>query len=87
MPEGNGTVLDQSLILFGSNMANSDAHNNDPLPQALIGRGGGVKGNQHLHFKQDTPHANILVTMLHRAGVPDAEIEKFADNTGAFSEI
>ena len=87
MPEGNGTVLDQSLILFGSNMANSDAHNNDPLPQALIGRGGGVKGNQHLHFKQDTPHANILVTMLHRAGVPDAELETFADNTGAFSEV
>jgi hypothetical protein len=87
MKEGNGTVLDQSIILFGSNMANSDAHNNDPLPQALIGRGGGVKGNQHLHFPQDTPHANILVTMLHRAGVPTSEIEKFADNTGAFSEV
>jgi hypothetical protein len=87
MREGDGSVLDQSLILFGSNMANSDAHNNDPLPQALIGRGGGVKGNQHLHYPQDTPHANILVTMLHRAGVPAQEIEKFADNTGAFSEV
>jgi len=87
MREGDGSVLDHSLILFGSNMANSDAHNNDPLPQALIGRGGGVKGNQHLHFPQDTPHANILVTMLHRAGVPAQDIEKFADNTGAFSEV
>jgi Protein of unknown function (DUF1552) len=87
MPEGDGTVLDHSIILFGSNMANSDAHNNDPLPQALIGRGGGIKGNQHLHYPQDTPHANILVTMLHRAGVPDQEIEKFADSTGAFSEV
>jgi hypothetical protein len=87
MREGDGSVLDQSIILFGSNMANSDAHNNDPLPQALIGRGGGVKGNQHLHYPQDTPHANILVTMLHRAGVPAQEIEKFADNTGAFSEV
>jgi hypothetical protein len=87
MREGNASVLDQSLILFGSNMANSDAHNNDPLPQALIGRGGGVKGNQHLAFKQDTPHANILVTMLDRAGVPATEIEKFADNSGAFSEV
>ena len=38
MREGNGNVLDHSIILFGSNMANSDAHNNDPLPQALIGR-------------------------------------------------
>ena len=87
MREGDGSVLDHSIILFGSNMANSDAHNNDPLPQALIGRGGGVKGNQHLHFKQDTPHANILVTMLDRAGVPANEIEKFADTTGAFLEV
>jgi hypothetical protein len=86
MPEGDGSVLDHSIILFGSNMANSDAHNNDPLPQALIGRGGGIKGNQHLHYEQDTPHANILVTMLDRAGVPANELEKFADTTGAFSE-
>ncbi|HTM04369.1 MAG TPA: DUF1552 domain-containing protein [Vicinamibacterales bacterium] len=87
MPEGNGNVLDQSIILFGSNMANSDAHNNDPLPQALIGRGGGIKGNQHLHYPQDSPHSNILVTMLHRAGVPDAELEKFADNTGVLMDV
>jgi hypothetical protein len=85
--EGNGNVLDNSIILFGSNMANSDAHNNDPLPQALIGRGGGVKGNQHLHFPQDTPHANILVTMLNRGGVPSQDYEKFADNTGVFTEV
>src|SRR5688500_18029966 len=85
--EGNGNVLDNSIILFGSNMANSDAHNNDPLPQALLGRGGGVKGNQHLHFPQDTPHANILVTMLNRAGVPAGDYEKFADNTGVFTEV
>ncbi len=87
MREGTGTVLDNSIILFGSNMANSDAHNNDPLPQALIGRGGGIKGNQHLHYKQDTPHANILVTMLSRAGVPAKDIEKFADSTGPFTEV
>ena len=87
MPDGDGSVLDHSIILFGSNMANSDAHNNDPLPQALIGKGGGLKGNQHLHYKQDTPHANILVTMLHRAGVPAGEIEKFADSTGPVSEV
>jgi Protein of unknown function (DUF1552) len=87
MREGDGSVLDHSIILFGSNMANSDAHNNDPLPQALIGRGGGVKGGQHLHYPQDSPHANILVTMLHRAGVPEQEIAKFADSTGPLSEV
>jgi hypothetical protein len=86
-PDGDGSVLDHSLILFGSNMANSDAHNNDPLPQALIGRGGGVKGNQHLRYKQDTPHANLLATMLEKAGVPANEIEKFGDSTGPFSEV
>jgi hypothetical protein len=87
MRDGEGSVLDHSIVLFGSNMANSDAHNNDPLPQALIGRGGGIKGGQHLHYKQDTPHANILVTMLDRAGIPAEEIQKFADTTGAFSEV
>ena len=87
MREGTGSVLDNSIVLFGSNMANSDAHNNDPLPQALIGKGGGLKGNQHLHYPQDTPHANILVTMLSRAGVPSQDIEKFADNTGPFLEV
>ena len=86
MREGNGNILDNSLILFGSNMANSDAHNNDPLPQALIGKGGGIKGNQHLHFAASTPHANILVTMLQRAGVPTKDYEKFADNTGVIVE-
>ena len=86
-PDGDGSVLDHSIILFGSNMANSDAHNNDPLPQALIGRGGGVKGGQHLRYKQDTPHANILVTMLDRAGVPANELEHFGDSTGAFAEV
>jgi hypothetical protein len=86
-PDGDGSLLDHSIILFGSNMANSDAHNNDPLPQALIGRGGGIRGGQHLHYPQDTPHANILVTILDRAGVPANEFEHFADNTGPFSEV
>jgi hypothetical protein len=86
-PDGDGSLLDHGLILFGSNMANSDAHDNDPLPQALIGRGGGVKGGQHLHYKQDTPHANILVTMLERAGIPPKEFEKFGDATGPLSEV
>ncbi|HVY66069.1 MAG TPA: DUF1552 domain-containing protein [Gammaproteobacteria bacterium] len=86
-PDGNGSLLDHSIILFGSNMANSDAHNNDPLPQALIGRGGGVKGGQHLHYPQDTPHANLLVTILERAGVPPKDFQKFGDATGPLSEV
>ena len=86
-PDGDGSVLDHSIILFGSNMGNSDAHDADPLPEALIGRGGGLKGNQHLHYERDTPLANLLVTMLDRAGVPAEELEKFGDSTGPFSEV
>ena len=55
-------------------------------PGMLIGRGGGLKGNQHLAYPANTPHANILVTMLHRAGVPSQDYEKFADTTGPLSE-
>ena len=81
--EGNGNILDNSIILFGSNMANSDLHNNNPLPQLLAGKGGGLKGGQHLAMPKDTPHANILLTMAQRAGV---NIDSFGDSTGAFSE-
>ena len=87
IPDGDGTLLDHSIILFGSNMANSDAHNNDPLPQTVVGRGGGIKGGQHLHYPQDTPHANLLVTMLDRAGVPAEDFKSFADSTGPLSEV
>ena len=84
MPDGDGSMLDHSIILFGSNMANSDAHNADPLPQILVGRGGGVKGGQHLHYPQDTPHANILVTLLQKVGAP---VKDFPCSTGVLSEV
>jgi hypothetical protein len=84
MPDGNGNVLDNSIILFGSNMSNSDRHNNDPLPSVLIGKGGGIKGGQHLHYPQDTQHARLLHTMLERAGV---HVDSFADSTGPFAEV
>ena len=83
--DGDGTLLDHSLILFGSNMSNSDLHNNDPLPAALVGRAyGRVRGGQHLKYAQDTPLANLLVTMLDRAGVP---VEALGNSTGQFAEV
>lgn len=84
IPDGDGSLLDHSIILFGSNMSNSDVHNNDPLPQVLLGKGGGIKGGQHLAYPQDTPHAAILHTMLEKAGV---HLDKFADSTGPFAEV
>ncbi len=82
--DGDGSILDHSLILFGSNMSNSDLHNNDPLPNVLVGKGGGVKGGQHLAYPQDTPHAQLLHTMLDRAGV---HVDEFADSPGPFAEV
>jgi hypothetical protein len=84
MKEGDGTVLDNAVVLFGSNMANSDRHNQDPIPQVIIGKGGGIKGGQHLHYPQDTPHSNILITVAQRAGAP---VQKIGDSTGVLAEV
>ncbi len=84
IPDGDGSLLDQSIILFGSNMSDSDLHNNNPLPSVLVGRGGGIRGGQHLAYPADTPHAQLLHTMLERAGV---HVEEFADSPGPFTEV
>lgn len=84
-PEGNGNLLEHSIILYGSNMSNSDMHNNDPLPNVVMGHGyGKIKGGQHLHYPQDTPHANLLLTLLNRAGVP---VTAHGISTGTLAEI
>ena len=85
MKDGDGSVLDHSIVLFGSNMSDSNRHNNDPLPSAVLGRGyGRIKGGQHLRYPQDTPFANLLVTLLERGGIP---VETIGNSTGMFSEI
>jgi hypothetical protein len=83
--DGDGHLLDHSIILYGSNMSNSDLHNNDPLPSVVLGRGyGKIKGGQHLHYPQDTPHANLLLTLLNRGGI---ELDKLGISTGTFAEV
>ena len=83
--EGNGTVLDHSTILFGSNMSNSDKHNNDPLPAAILGHANGkIKGGQHLKYPQDSRFADLLVTLFDRNNIP---VEKLGDSGGLFSEV
>ena len=86
-PDGDGSLLDHSIVLFGSNMANSDAHDSGPLPQALVGRGAGLRGGQHLRYPDQSPHANLLVTLLDKIGVPASELEGFADSTDTLSEV
>ena len=70
-PDGDGSILDRSLILFGSNMSNSHAHDHFPLPLAVVGGGcGRLRGGQHLRYPDRTPISNLLLTLLRRGGVP-----------------
>ena len=83
--EGDGTVLDHSTILFGSNMSNSDRHNNDPLPSVILGRANGkIKGGQHVHYPQDSRHAELLLTLLQRNELP---VKSIGDSTNGLSEV
>ena len=83
--EADGTVLDHSTILYGSNMSNSDRHNNDPLPVAVLGHAHGrIKGGQHLKYPQDSRMADLLVTLFDRNNIP---VEKLGDSGGIFSEV
>jgi len=85
MPDGDGNMLDHSIILYGSNMSNSNAHNEFPLPAAIIGGGNGrIKGNQHIVTPDHTPLANLLLTLMNRAEVP---VKSVGDSTGEISEV
>lgn len=85
MPDGDaGTVLDNAIFLYGSNMSNSNSHNHFPLPTLVVGKGGGIKGHQHLKYPDHTPLANLLVTLLQRANVP---VEQVGDSTGELTEV
>jgi hypothetical protein len=80
MKEGDTTVLDNSMILFGSALSDGDSHNPHKLPLVLGGRGGGrIDAGQHLKYPEDTPLANLYVSMLDAFGAP---VERFADSTG-----
>jgi hypothetical protein len=84
MPDGEGTMLDHSLFLYGSNMSNSNAHNHYPLPTSMVGGWKTVKGGQHLSPAEHTPLANVLLTMLDRVGVTQ---DKIGDSTGKLLEV
>jgi hypothetical protein len=86
LPDGDGSMLDHAILLYGSNMSNSNAHNHYPLPSAIIGGANGkIKGNQHLKYQDQTPLSNLLLTLVQRAGIP---VEKVGDDgTKAFSEV
>jgi hypothetical protein len=84
-PDGDGSLLDHSVILFGSNMSNSNLHNHFPLPNVLAGSGcGRIKGGRHLRYPDHTPMSNLLLTVLDRVGVHD---DHLGDSTGEMMEL
>jgi hypothetical protein len=84
-PDGNGNLLDHSLVLFGSGMSDSNQHNHKPLPMILAGgASGAVKGGRHIRLPENTTHSNLLLTVLHKAGINAAT---FGDSTGTVAEL
>jgi hypothetical protein len=85
MPEGEGTVLDNSMILFGAGLRDGDAHSPHNLPLVLGGKGGGrLATGQHLVYEKDSTLANLYVSMLDAFGTP---VERFADSTGPLKGV
>ena len=79
IPEGEGSLLDNCLILFGSSISDGNRHDPDNLPILLGGRGGGVESGRHLAAEGSVPLCNLYLSMLDRMGV---EVERFGDSTG-----
>jgi hypothetical protein len=83
--EGDGTLLDHSMLLFGSCMRDGNQHNPRNLPLVLAGKAGGtIKGGRHLVHKKNSPLCNLYVSMLDRVGAP---VEHFADSTGPLTGL
>jgi len=84
-PDGEGSLLDNMVLLYGSNMSNSNAHDHFPLPNLVLGHAAGkMKGGRHLRYPDHTPMTNLLVTMLDKAGVRQ---ETLGDSTGVMSNL
>jgi len=84
-PEGNGSLLDHSLYLYGSGMGNPNVHDHRNLPILVAGgAAGGMKGGRHIKFKKPTPLANLHLTLLDKVGV---RLDSFADSQGKVEEL
>ena len=84
-PDGDGTLLDHSLVLYGSGMGNPNIHDHVNLPILLAGGAAGrVKGGRHIKYAEPTPLANLHLTLLERVGV---RMDAFADSKGTIDEL
>jgi hypothetical protein len=79
-PEGDGNLLDQSLILYGGGMGDGNLHRHNNLPTLMVGKlGGQFETGRHLAFPLDTPMSNLLVTIMHKSGA--VQVDKIGDST------
>jgi Protein of unknown function (DUF1552) len=79
-PDGEGTLLDHSLVMYGSGMSNSNEHDHRPLPIVVAGGAGGrLQGNRHIHVAGEPTLSNLLLAILHKLEVP---ADSFGDSTG-----
>ena len=79
-PDGDGNLLDHSMILYGSSLSDGNEHNFDPLPVVVAGGGSGtLRGGRHVRYSPQTPMANLLLSMLNKMG---ARVESIGDSTG-----
>ena len=82
--EGDGTLLDKTMVMYGSAMADSNLHNHARCPLFLAGGAGGIlEGEQHIRARPGTPMANVMLSLLHKLGADD--IEKFGNSTDHFA--
>jgi hypothetical protein len=85
IPEGDGTLLDHTLFLYGTGISDSNTHFHDDLPIALIGgKGTGIVGGRYIRHPKGTPLANLYVSLLDKLGFP---VEKFGDSTGKLAGL
>ena len=83
--DGNGSLLDHSLYLYGSGMGNPNVHDHTNLPTIVAGGGAGkMRGGRHIQYDKPTPLANLHLSLLNKVGVP---MESFADSTGTVDEL
>jgi len=83
--EGDGTLLDHSLLVYGAGISDSNTHFHDNLPIALVGgAAGGLKGGRHLRYTKETPLTNLWLTVLDKMGVP---AEQIGDSTGKVEQL
>jgi hypothetical protein len=82
--EGEGSLLDRCLIVYGSGNSDGNAHNHDNLPILLVGRGGGVLAGRHVRYPRETPLTNLFVAIADRMG---AATSRFGDSTGKLNQL